>query len=334
MGKKRVTYEDLVRNIKAASYAEEAEYIMDLISKGRVAPVKSSGTNGKKPAMYRRYWLFTGERDYSDLLEELRYRLSPRIDIEFYRRHPDIYEKERDLVLKLDGYITEKTAELSIPLSENERSYAIWGMEKFLSGRQDSTSGISASNLLRHCGITADELNTYRTTEPMAYYTREKTSPQNLLILENLDPFYGMRKHLMSGKKDIFDIRIDSLIYGGGKRVSAFFEGFESFAEPYMKDPDNIFYYFGDLDHEGIGIYEAFSARMKGRLALMPFCEAYIAMLEGVSEKELPFAKKGQNQNHTGEFFTFFKDEEKEKMQKILDSGRYIPQEKLNILSY
>ena len=336
MGRQKTTYEELIGKRVFRSYAEEAEYINDLILNGKITPIRASGTNGKKPAMYRRYWVITEDEDYSELMEEIKYRLSPEISIDYYRKHPEVYARERDLVKKLDDYLRNKAGILSVRISENERSYAIWGMEKFLSGNPVVRNGykISAADILKHCGVSIEKLNIYRTNEPFAYYSINKTTPQNILILENLDPFYGMRAHLMAGNSSILGVPVSTLIYGGGKRVLSYFENFDLFAEDHIKSEDNVFYYFGDLDYEGIGIYEGLAERMRGIIEIRPFAEAYIELLKDIREEELPLSKEKQNRNAGDVFFSRFDAGYADIMKHLLDKGRYIPQEKLNILSY
>ena len=336
MGRYKTTYDSLIGNKIFASYAEEAGYIKELILKGTISPIKSSGTNGKKPAMFKRYWVYTQDMDYSEYLEEIKYKLSTRIRIDYYREHPDVYVRERNFVLRLDDYIRNRGDQLEVQISENERSFAIWGMEKFLSGKYiiRGDHRISATDILKHCGISIEELNIYQTNEPFAYYSKDKTIPQYILILENLDPFYGMRNHLMSGENSILGVPIDTLIYGGGKRVLSYFENFDLFAEEHIKSRENKFYYFGDLDYEGIGIYERFANKVKGVIEIEPFKEAYLELIKDADIEELPFAKENQNRNIGNTFFDWFEAGQAEYMRKLLETGRYIPQEKLTILSY
>ncbi|MBQ8970177.1 MAG: hypothetical protein IJ073_02540 [Lachnospiraceae bacterium] len=123
---RKVSFDELVFHRHFSDYGEEAAYVLDLMERGRVKPVKASGTNGKKPAMYKEYRLIEPERDYSELFEELRYRLSSEIRIDYYLRHPDIYEKERAWVLALSSWLQKNTAGEFPSVSINERSFAIW----------------------------------------------------------------------------------------------------------------------------------------------------------------------------------------------------------------
>ena len=337
MSKKKITYEELIKKGgRFENYSEEAEYISSLSQTGSISPILSGGTNGKKPALPLKYWIYEEEPDYSAYLEEIKYKLSNLIKIDFYMKHPDIYLRERKYVLMLNEYLIKNRKRLDVKISENERSFDIWRLEKFLSGRaiNGSEGKIGAGELLRHCGMGMDMLNVYRTAEPMAYYVKERLTPQNILISENLDPFYGMRKYLMEGERLIFGTEFNTLIYGGGKKVSSIFADFDDFAEEYMKNPSNTFYYIGDLDYEGIGIFEGLYRKLHSSFRLEPFMEGYMALLTNIEFSLLPHAKEGQNRNVGEIFFSFFDADTTEQIKSILKEGHYIPQEKLSIMDY
>ena len=97
-------------------------------------------------------------------------------------------------------------------------------------------------------------------------------------------------------------------------------------AEAYLQDVRNSFFYVGDLDYEGIIIFEAFAKNFT-QSAIMPFIPAYTAMLALSRQLDLPFARAGQNKKHSGHFMSFFEADCVAAMETILQSGRYIPQE-------
>ena len=90
------------------------------------------------------------------------------------------------------------------------------------------------------------------------------------------------------GEDAVMGIEIGTLIYGAGKGILRSFLDFDLCAEPYMKDCKNRIYYFGDLDYEGIGIYESLAQMAADR----------------------------------------------RRMKEVLESGKYIPQEILNITDF
>ena len=68
---KRITLEALLAKKRQADYGQQYMYITGLLESGRIRPLKASGKNGKKPALYREYWLVEEEEDPGPLLEEL-----------------------------------------------------------------------------------------------------------------------------------------------------------------------------------------------------------------------------------------------------------------------
>lgn len=331
---KRISLEKLLLHQGNLSYNAQYSYIMGLLSAGKIKPLKAAGTNGKKPALYREYWILEKRKDYRELEDELKYRLLPVISVDYYLSHPDIYEQDRPWVLMLNDYLKNRKEKLEVQESANERSFEIWGREKFLTREQ-------GRHILSRCKLDLQVLNIYGTTEPLAYYSHTRNTPQNLLILENKDTFYSMRRHLLEEKNSILGIPIGTLIYGAGKGILRSFRDFDLCVEPYMKESQNKIYYFGDLDYEGIGIYESLADIFRSRWEIVPFVPAYRAMLEksGAAEwedslKQLPDMKERQNRNIQETFFSYFQEPDMEKMKKILEYGKYIPQEILNITDF
>ncbi|MCI9440425.1 MAG: hypothetical protein HFH15_04175 [Ruminococcus sp.] len=325
---KRISLEEVLKPYLNESYEEQYRRILHLLDTGQIKPVKASGTNGKSPALYRQYWLAEKKEDYKELREELDYQLVPLISVDYYLAHPQAYEQDREWVLMLNAYLKNKQGLLEHQESANERSFEIWNREKFLTKEQ-------GKKILKRCGIEPERLNIYGTTEPLAYYSYTRTVPQNLLILENKDTFYSMRRHLLEGQKEILGVPVGTLIYGAGKAIWKSFQDFDLCVEPYMKAEGNKIYYFGDLDYEGIRIFESLQALCQESREIEPFVPAYAAML-GKAEQagRLPDTKEQQNRNIKKAFFSYFTPEQVEKMRKILEAGKYIPQEILNIADF
>ncbi len=327
---KRITLEHLVRSKSDLPYREQYQYITELIEKGKIKPLKASKTNGKKPALYREYWLIEPKKDYSAYEEELKYNVHSLISIDYYLSHLEVYVKEREWVLRLSDYLKHKKENLEYEISVNERSFEVFSREKFLSKE-------FGRSVLKHCGLEEGFLHTYSTSEPLAYYSHTREIPQNILILENKDTFYSMRRYLLTGKSEIFGMSVGTLIYGAGKGILKRFSDFSICVEPYMTDKENSIYYFGDLDYEGIGIYERLMSLFQNEWNIRPFVNAYERMLkkaEADGTDKLPETKELQNRNISGEFFVCFHRELAGKMRMVLESGRYIPQEILNISDF
>ena len=322
---KRITLEALVARHRDMTYEEQHSYIQNQLKSGALKPVKASGTNGKTPALHREYWIVEEKKDYSALQEELKYGLMHLLSVDYYFSHPETYQKDRPWVLMLNDYLLHRRSALAHRESVNERSFEIWNREKFL------TKG-PGRKILKRCGLDMEFLNVYETGEQLAYYSHTRAAPQNLLILENKDTFYSMRQHLLAGGTGILGVDMGTLIYGGGKRIRQSFQDFEICVEPYMKEKANTIYYFGDLDYEGIGIYEGLAEMFQGKWEIVPFCPAYEKMLEKAKEAvRLPETSEGQNRSISGKFFSYFDETVQGRMLEILTRDLYIPQEIVNI---
>ena len=324
----RQSLETVLDEMNNVSYAEQYKYIKALLETGKIKPVKSSGKNGKKPALYLEYWLVEKEEDYSALKQELLYDTEPDISIDYYLHHLSVYANEHDAVRQLHYFLQKHKQLLQTTVSYNERSLQIWGFENFL------TQG-NGKAILKRCGLDIAFLNCYSTTEPFAYFTLTRKTPQKLLIIENKDTFFSMRRHLLAGHDTILGEEFGTLIYGAGKRVIGSFQQFVLSAEPYMLDENNEFVYFGDLDYEGIGIYESLAACFKEQAEIKPFVAAYERMLtQSKNLAKLPTTKEGQNRQLEGFFFDYFDGATQEDMRKLLEQNLYIPQEILTVLDY
>lgn len=324
---KRIRLEELEAKYKIDHYKELYEKILFLIEQEEIRPVKASGLNGKKPALYKEYWVIEKKKDYSAFIEELSYQYVPAISTDYYLHHLQEYQEDREWLLLLNEYLKKYQKQLETPLAMNERSFAIWYREKFIKEEQ-------GKKILKRCGISIDMLNLYETTEPLAYYVHTRTTPQNMLILENKDTFYSMRKLLMAGREEILSIKIGTLIYGAGKGVLRSFQDFAICGEPYMREKGNELYYLGDLDYEGILIYERLAKLFEEFCEIRPFCQGYMRMYEKACQiglDKLPFTKEGQNQNIGTKFWSYFRSEQVDNMQALLKGKRYIPQEILNV---
>lgn len=335
-GKKKITLDEIREYQKLTDYAALVDYIRSQLTDGVIMPVKSSGTNGKRPALFLAYHIIDKKQDYGELTDELSYRLVPGLSPDYYLEHPEEYKKDRNAVLALNSYLAGFREELGTEISLNERSFAIWGREKFLQKE-------GGMRILKNLNLGLRELSVYGTAEPIACYSRQKTAPQEILILENKDTFYSMRKYLTDGGERIFGREIKTLIYGAGKGICRSFAEYPLCLEPYLTQKENIFLYFGDLDYEGLGIYESLvqtAERLQEPVRIQPLQAAYTAMVEKADRLKalrnltLPDTKEGQNRNAGNRFLSWFRPEEQVRMREILGAGRYIPQEILTVLDF
>ena len=322
-GKKKITLDEISKMYKLDDYHSLVNFVMDKIEKGIIDPIRSSGTNGKTPALYNRFRIIDSEVDNREYENELKFNLYSSLKIDYYLKNINKYKEDRKYILQLSNYISNNKELLNEPVSMNERSFEIWNREKFLQKE-------SGFRILKNVGLSPQDLNIYETTEPLSYYSHHKNIPQNILILENKDTFYSMRKYLIEGHEKILGLPVGTLIYGKGKGIIKSFKDFTFCVEPYLSDRSNQIIYFGDLDYEGILIYEQLSYVFMDRISVKPFIEAYVYMLKKARTVILPEMKEGQNRNIGIHFLDSFNDKDRAEILEILRNNRYIPQEILS----
>lgn len=323
---KRIDVLEMQKYFSIDDYLDFAEVVEQLLEKGIIFPVKSSKQNGKSPALFNKYNILQEEKNYSANQDELKHRLNFQLKAEYYLKHLQQYEEDRPFVLELSCFLSHKINLLDIPISENERSFQIWHREKYLKSE-------GGKRILKNLEFPIEKLNIYPTTEPLSYFSIHKNIPQNILILENKDTFYTMRHYLLKGFSYIFGENIATVIYGRGKDIWNTFNDFTVCVEPYLLCRENKILYLGDLDYEGIIIYEQLHNNFKDKFFIKPFVKAYCYMIDKFESEgiDLPISKEGQNKNIKDIFLNNFTEEYKKKVKDILKSGRYIPQEIINL---
>ena len=279
--------------------------------------------NGRKPVLHSKYRFIKEDIDYSKFIEEIDYTLTPKIDKSYLKKNIKYYIENRENIIKINNFILFNSDRLNISISINERSFQIFGKEKELK---------KSKSLIKKLGIEEDFFNYYETSEPIAYYSVNRETPQNILIIENKDTFYTIRKYLKEKNEDVLGLKIDTVIYGGGKSKIPSLKEFKYYTEDYISNPNNSFYYFGDIDYEGIVIYESYKNKTLEEIDLKPFTPAYEYIVDKCFSflNTLPITKEGQNKNIGDAFFINFDENYKNKILSILQDNKYIPQEALN----
>lgn len=324
INKVKISLEELEKLYKVNEYLKLKDIIIELIDTEQIEPIKASGLNGKKPALFTMYRIIAKKEISNDIIDELNYKLHPLLQLEYYYKNIDIYEIDRENIIRLSEFLKNSKEQLDLRVSLNERSFQIWQKEKYLKNG-------GGKKLLSNLRLKLDFLNTYETNEPLAYYSQHKNTPQNILILENADTFYSFREYLIKKQDKILGIDIGTLIYGRGKGIIKSFSEFDLIAEPYLLNKNNKILYFGDLDYEGIIIYESFYRQYHKDYNIEPFTVGYLQMLKLAINMDLPFTKEGQNRNIEGIFKKSFTDDENKLIDEILTKNLYMPQEILNV---
>lgn len=318
---KTITLEQLMKIAANVEYSELVNIINGYVEEKLVEPVKASGKNGRRPALYNKYRILKPEIDYASALADIKL-LHPKFNHSKYAKQPDVYLKYKKEIDLLSKFLWENEALLENPVSINERSFQIWGIEKLLK----ETSVIKAIFQYNEWDLAL--LNYYETPEPFFEYNFSNQKEMNILIIENKDTWFSLRKIMREDRLNYFFREYHVLLYGEGKKIISKNNRLNEY-DQLLKGSNNRYYYFGDLDYEGINIYQSLLANNQ-ELQINLCNELYSRMLTESKKYLLPKTKSGQKKTDMSEFLKNFNDQTSEEIITILDNERYIPQEILN----
>ena len=327
----RIAEKELRTITDVNDYTEYHKIMQKLAVEGHILPVISSGSNGMNPPLYKRYSINKPVQSLDNYIEEIRL-LSSSFNVEGYLDDKQKYYEHREWVQILNTFIKSNNQALAVQLSINERSFQIFGKEKALKEDKNLHSVLNFNPDIRKV------LNFYMTPEPFFIHTiTEVQGNINVLIIENKDTWYTLKNIMKPFMNTIFGISFDILLYGEGKKVSRRLDSLTEFDSSFFRDNKTTYYYFGDLDYEGIGIFTDLK-EINPELNIKLFDRLYSWMLEEATELirsteggfELPRTKEKQSKKIMTQFVKEFDAEESRLINNILEEGRYIPQEILN----
>lgn len=318
---KYISLEQLMDIAGQIDYQEFAVRLIRYTEEGLLTPVKASRLNGRRPALYNKYRIQQPDIDYTDALKNIKL-LHPKFDHAKYASQPEVYIKFKSEIDALSRFLWEDEALLNEALSINERSFQIWGVEKLLKEKS------VIKNIFTYNGWSMEMLNYYETPEPFFEYNFSEAEEMNILIIENKDTWFSLRKIMQeNGFNRLFrDYHV--ILYGEGKKIISKNNRLQEY-DNLLVGQKNHYYYFGDLDYEGINIYEALVAGNE-KLEINLCTELYVAMLLKAKSFSLPNTKDGQIKGNVTRFLTHFNEQNQQEIRNILEQGLYIPQEILN----
>lgn len=281
--------------------------IWELEDLGILESKKDKGFNIKERPLYNFYWINKEKlkADYIKQIHALQRQVSSGIDLkEYLKLSEDTWKKDVPWIKQIDAYLKEK----GLPKEEAtsaERSYALTQNEKWI----DEEGG---RKLLERINLW-DQMKMSKYPDPLMIAVNRgflNEQSHKHLIVENKSTYYLLLDVLK-------ETGFTSLIYGCGWKVVAGLEGI--YKQLGIEEDESIFYYFGDLDHEGMAIYNNISERVK--LAI-PFYEALL-------KEEASCGKWNQKRRKIvlEAFSKNFAPEETEFICKQLQAGFYYPQE-------
>lgn len=322
---KTITEKEL-KEVIDGSYDEMVAKIKQLVAEDLLQPILASRTNGRKPPIYNKYRIVRPEMDYSNAIERIKL-LHPKFDHQAYFNNPALYLKHKKDIEDLSCYLWRSGEELEKPMSINERSLKIWGKEKNL---KENYSLLNSVLKFKNQDLTT-MLNFYETPEPFFEYIHQKCPEMNVLIIENKDTWYTLRKVMTECNNNMLLGRdYHAILYGEGRKITRAVGRLEEYNKEMLAGSKNQYYYFGDLDFEGISIFMDLANGNKS-INVRLCSELYEVMLSESNKIELPESRdKRVNDVDINTFVSYLSPEGNLKARSILDKGRYVPQEIIN----
>ena len=284
-----------------------------------IRPVINSGLNGMTPPLYKKYIVNKTNESGEEYISRIQ-KLNSVFNIDGYLSNIKKFKEHVEILEKFDSYLKVNKNKLQIKISINERSFQIFQREKAIKEYKKGIHVLEFNTKLR------EALNYYLTPEPFIDFNinmESEGSKYRVLIIENKDTWYSMKR---IAEKNSGLIGYNRVIYGEGKKIARKHDTLSDYCKAEVGDKNVEFYYWGDLDFEGIAIYETLK-EVNSDINIKICKEYYIKMLELSDCINLP--KMNINQKYTDgkSFYSYFREEETYKIKNILSRGEYIPQE-------
>lgn len=277
--------------------------IEKLVQERYIEPQKTSKTNVE--GISEKYKII--KQDDANIKQEI-INLSNKLKIDYYLKNTKEYQKDKEIINSISKFISKPIEGV---LTINERSYQIFQNEKLLKERED---------IIKKLGLTLQDLKCYETYEPFFYYENKEFSKGKILIIENKDTFWTIQNAVKTNKyKNIYLI-----IYGEGKKILKSFEFINNF-----KLENNIIEYFGDIDYEGINIYEQLKSKYS-QYNIKAYKTGYQKILDIEKNPNKIRANQICNLKNNEEFLKEFDKDYQRKLKYIFENKLYIPQEVFN----
>lgn len=293
------------------NYEEFATIIKTLINNNILAEKNGKNNNGKKPPLAFRFSINRYELNKEHKSDIQKFYLESKVELdlqEYLRLNEEIWKDDLPYIKKVEEYIFSKGMPKDF-VTAQERSFHITFDEKWI----DEKGGKKVLERMK----LWDKLNIISAGEPlMLAVNPEKfnSGQHHHLIVENKATFMALLE-------DLHNTNFTSLIFGSGWKITANINMLE---KQLGLSGVHKLYYFGDLDNEGITIWNALNQRVEAIVAVDFYRELLKKPFSIGKENQLKRDEALQN------FLANFSEEEQIILSKILDKGGYLPQEGLN----
>jgi hypothetical protein len=258
----------------AGGYPVFYQAVRTLESEGVLSAIQNKKMNGRIPDLPLDWWIMPEIREAS-WKEVDRIRVSDLLSTRYYKQHLQLQtEEEWQRIIACHQFLSQ--ADKREWASREERSYELFGDEKFLSSPE-------GRNFLFRTGLSLDKLLAKTYGEPFVFRVKPGVAFQNIkqvIIVENLSLFHVCNR-ILSERNSILSFDIDAVIYGEGKKIESSFRFFEDM----FPASNPAIFYAGDIDPEGWAVYTRLKERYPA-YQLSLFLPFYRFMLERGKERE------------------------------------------------
>ncbi|PKM56478.1 MAG: hypothetical protein CVU98_11050 [Firmicutes bacterium HGW-Firmicutes-3] len=298
----------------ASSYMDVDQFrakMDELIKIGFLSPVLASKPSGKSDGFFNRYRINKSKLNYKliEIINGLYLKLDPRIRLDaYYGLDWKTFKRDEPYIHKINAYLSahEKTDAL---LYEPELAFLLTDNKKWF---EDKT--YEGYKVLNRLGLLG-HFKVHPKIDPVAFsldLNKVTHAKHKHLIVENKSAYLHLQEVIDKSP-------YTAILYGAGNMIPS---SIRRFKEQLRLKGEEEFYYFGDLDREGIRIWYSLNLKLEAKPAL----ELYTALLtkKWVRGKE---SQKGHEQQREA-FYAYFEQNHIEEMSCHL-SEAYIPQEAL-----
>ncbi|WP_431027775.1 Wadjet anti-phage system protein JetD domain-containing protein [Lysinibacillus sp. LZ02] len=307
----KISVLQLAEQCPTLQYEQFAQLILGFEQQQILLPVKSSSMNGKQPALANSYKInkAIARQDVREQIKQLKKTFHPAIWIEYYlTKTSQQLQQDLPALLLLNDYLLKKSLPKTKALAQ-ERSFEIFHDEKYITDQ-------GGKKLLERVKIW-DLLEIWPIADPVSFAINPialQNEVHKLLIVENKATFYSLLPALRDGD-------FTALLYGQGNAINGTIQVLQ---DQLPLDYEQVrFYYFGDVDAEGISIW--FLLRQK--INVVPALPFYKACLQQVAAKGKDYQQ--QNPAAIEAFLAYFDPQEQQQINQLLVNGCYYPQEAL-----
>lgn len=258
----------------------------------------------------------------NELYLELTTGLDHKLNRSYYLQNVKEYKEHRQYILKISDLVSNWPVET---LTANERAFELFSDEKALTSPEHAA--FNGNVVLKNLGLTFEDVGAEIISEPFVYTksdrfdTRDITSVCTVLIVENKDTYWTLKNAVLHSDLDY----IDMVIFGKGKAILSTFR----YIEEIGGRVSDSYFYFGDLDSEGIEIFNLFRKKYS-EYEIAPAVKYYEYMINKVGVENAKAIRTHQKIKDCSSFIGCFSDTTGHNIKIIIENNLYIPQEAIN----